>query len=77
MFECVVDGHTRPTMQCSYVMEEILMAEKTSKALVGGDKTALDMSQKIENEGLPCNATNSSIALSPINAKFTKSTFVS
>lgn len=46
MIECVVDEHTRPTMQCSYVMGEIFMAEKTSKALVGGDKTAL------ENEGL-------------------------
>lgn len=33
MFECAVDGHTSPTMQCTYVMEEMLMAEKHQKHL--------------------------------------------
>lgn len=33
IFESAVDGHYCPTMQCTYVMEELLAAEKHQKEL--------------------------------------------
>lgn len=33
MLECAVDGYPCPTMQCTYVMGELLTAEKYQKQL--------------------------------------------
>lgn len=33
IFECAVDGHHCPAMQCTYVMEEMLTAAKHQKHL--------------------------------------------
>lgn len=51
VFESVVDRHHCLTMQCAYVMEEMLTAKnkpkkKTSKVLVGVNETAPEISLK-------------------------------
>lgn len=53
VFESVVDRHHCLTMQCAYVMEEMLTAKnkpkkKTSKVLVGVNETAPEISLKNE-----------------------------